>query len=276
MSKEQSSKPTLIDTVITAAQDGAVYGLSALGVTPVTIALQNTKVAIQSHGISHKEAVTSLYKEGGKARFFNGFVPYTGRNMGVSAFGGLALEAAKSQTKDLGYGEGTTAALNAALAGAAETIATGYMEGAELQQTKNLTFPPVGRLGKLLSSVAHTAYHTAKISPLLYGRNAFYWGGAVATDYYADKHDLPLEQRATLGTATGFVTGVASTPFDVAATAAFAEKSIKNKVKEIVDAGPKAAFRGTVLRGAQMGAFTAATAVAIEANKQLKQSGASR
>ena len=197
MGWEQFSILTSFKKVKAAIQDGAVYGISALCVTPVTIVMQNIKVAIQTHGISHKEAAISLIKEGGKARLFNGFFPYTGRNIGVSSLGGLALEAAKEQTKDLGYGKEVTVMLNASLAGAAETGATAYMEGVELQKTKNLVFPTIGRLGKMPSSIINIAEHTIKISPLLYGRNVVYWLGAVATDYYADKHDLPLEQRAS-------------------------------------------------------------------------------
>ena len=135
----------------------------------------------------------------------------------------------------------------------------------------------LGALGKTLSSVVHSTYHTTKIAPLLFGRNTFYWAGAVATDYYADKHKLSMERRATLGTVAGFTTGVISTPLDVAATTAFAEKSIKNKFKETINTiGFKAAFRGTVLRGMQMGAFTAATSIALELNKQFKKNENSR
>jgi hypothetical protein len=276
MSNEQSNL-TFLSKAKIAAGDGAFYALSALFVTPLTIAAQNLKVRIQDKGISHRKAFTSLYMEGGQARFFYGFWPHTVRNMGVSGFGGLALEAAKDQTKDLGYEKGTTAILNATLAGAAETAAIGYMEGVELTKTKNISVPAIGRLGKTLSLVVHSTYHTTKIAPFLFGRNTFYWGGTVATDYYADKHKLSMEQRASLGTVAGFATGVISTPLDVAATAAFAEKSIKNKFKEIKNtAGFKAALRGTVLRGLQTGAFTAATSIALELNKEFKNDETSR
>lgn len=265
MGKEQS---TFIDKVKTAAQDAAVYAGAALAVTPANIVLQNLKVRKQTHGGSLKDAATELNKTGGKARFFNGFIPYSSRIMGVFAFGGLALEAAKEQTKDLGYGRGTTAVLNAAFAGAVETAVTGYMEGAELVKTKNLSFPAVGRLGTLLSTTANTAYYTSKIAPLLYGRNILPWMGAAAADYYGNKYNLPIEQRATIGTTTGFVAGFISTSLDAAATAAFGEKSAVNTVKKILDAGPQAMMRGAGIRSVQTAAFTAAATVAMKINEQ--------
>jgi|GEM_PF-5585171 len=268
MSQEKSLKETVQST----AQDAVLYGGSALFVTPFTTPLQNIKVALQTSGGSHTTAIKDLYKEGKSKRFYHGFLPYTARNAGVSALGGVALEQAEKQTKNLGYGKGATAALNAIIAGAAETAGTAYMEGVELTKTKNISYPPVKNSSKSVSSIIHTSRNTAKISPLLFGRNSIYWLGTAATTEYADKHNLTINQRASLGTATGFVSGIASLPLDVVATKAFAEKSIKNSVKEIIKDGPKAAFRGASVRGLQMGVFTAATSAAIELNKTLKES----
>lgn len=250
----------LFGRIVQAGKDGVLYGVSAFVVTPFTIATQNVKAAVQSKGSSHKQAITALYSEGGARRFGNGFVPYTGRNIGVSSVGGVALEEAGRLTKEIDCSDPVKGAVKAAVAGALETVVTAGMEGAELTKTKNIPS----------SSIMQVFARSAGISPLLFARNAVYWGGAVVTDHYADKHKLSMDKRASMGTAAGFATGIASTPFDCAATAAFGEKTLSAAVSHIISNGPKEAFRGTMLRGVQMGMFTGTAVVAMQLNKRLR------